>query len=316
VVSLPADVAGALPAEPSVTDSRPRPGRGGGLTLLTMRVGVAIAPLLPGAPARALAEIGGAAAYALGAAARRGVAANLAVVLGRHDPDLVALRAREAFRTQAANYLDLVGLSRLSLDEIEQRVVLEGWQHLESALSGGRGAILAAVHLGNVDLVAQLACARGLSVTFPIEPIEPRELLALVTGLRSAHGLELVPTDRGALRAIVRALRAGGLVGLAIDRDVQGSGQPTPLFGRSARLSHAPAVLALRTGAPIVPAGTHRLGAGRYAARLGPPIAPTGTAADLMARVVPWLERAIRETPGQWVMFQPLFDDERASRSG
>jgi KDO2-lipid IV(A) lauroyltransferase len=284
--------------------------------LLALRAGAATVPALPRGVTEALGEIGGAAAYGLGRAARRGVASNLSAVLGRYDPDLVALRAREAFRTQAANYLDLARLPGMTLDEVERRIEVEGWAHLEAALRGGRGAILAAAHLGNIDLVAQIACARGVPVTIPIEPVEPPELLALVTGLRTAHGLELVPIDRGALRAAVRALRRGGVAGFAVDRDIQGSGQATRLFGRTARLSHAPAVLSLRTGAPIVPAGTRRRRDGQFAARLGEPIAPTGTAAELMDRVARWLESVIRETPGQWVMFEPLFDDERASRSG
>src|SRR2546429_6236575 len=50
---------------------------------------------------------------------RRGLASNLAAVLDRHDPDLIALRAREAFRTQAANYVDLFHLPHFELAQIE-----------------------------------------------------------------------------------------------------------------------------------------------------------------------------------------------------
>jgi lauroyl/myristoyl acyltransferase len=287
-----------------------------GAALLAMRVGAAVVPALPPAAVGWLGEVGGAAAYALGRRARRGLAGNLAVALGRHDPDLVALRAREAFRTQSANYLDLFRLPHLSLDDVERMVDFHGWERLEAALEGGRGAILATGHLGSIDMVAQVARARGVAVTIPIEPIEPPALLALVTGLRSTHGLRLVPVDRGALRAVAAALRAGGVAGFAIDRDVQGSAQRIGLFGRPARLSPAPAVLALRTGAPIVLARTARLPGGRLAAWLEEPIAPIGTAAELMARLAGWLEDAIREAPGQWVMFEPLFDEERASRPG
>src|SRR2546426_1459106 len=119
-----------------------------------MRAGAAIVPALPAELAGALGEVGGAAAYAFGRTARRGIASNLAAVLGRLDPDLVALRAREAFRTQAANYLDLFRLPRLSLAEIERRVDPVGWEHLQRALSGGPGAVLAAAHLGNNHPVA------------------------------------------------------------------------------------------------------------------------------------------------------------------
>src|SRR5262245_36474922 len=87
--------------------------------LLAMRAGAALAPALSPGLSEALAELGGSAAYLLGAAARRGLAANLAAALGPDDPDLIALRAREAFRTQAANYLDLFRLPALDLARIE-----------------------------------------------------------------------------------------------------------------------------------------------------------------------------------------------------
>src|SRR5262245_22542430 len=109
-----------MATEPGPAGRAPRPGRLSP-ALLAMRAGAALAPALSPGLSEALAELGGAAAYLLGAAARRGLAANLAAALGPDDPDLVALRTREAFRTQAANYLDLFRLPALALEQIERR---------------------------------------------------------------------------------------------------------------------------------------------------------------------------------------------------
>lgn len=290
------------------------------LIVAAFRLAAALVPRLPARAAEPGADLVGVLGYALGAGARRGIAGNLARVLDPGDPDLVALRAREAFRTQAHNYVDLFRIPALPLDRIAARIDLRGWEHVEAALALGRGAILAAVHLGNIDMVAQVICARGVAVTIPIEPIEPPALLELVTRLRAAHGMRLLPVERGrgrrAYADLTRILRAGEVVGVALDRDAQGSGAPTRLFGHPARLSHAPALLALRTGAPIVVARTHRRPGGRFLAELEPPIVPPvgrpgpEAISDLMARIARPLEAAIRQTPGQWVMFQPLFDVE------
>ncbi len=274
-----------------------------------MRLVGALVPRLPEAALAPAAELAGAASYVVARGARRASADNLAAVVDTGDPDLVALRVREAFRVQARNYADLFRIPELSLAEVERRVELVGWEHLQRAASHGRGAILATAHLGNVDLVAQLACARGLAVTVPVERIEPPALLDYVTRLRAAHGLRLIPIGPGVVPALTAALKRGEVVGFAVDRDVQGTGEPTPFLGRQARLSHAPALLALRTGAPVVPATVRRLPGSRFAATLHQPIWTERGArpAEVMRRVVRPLEEAIRQIPGQWVMFQPLF---------
>lgn len=275
-----------------------------------MRLGAALVPRLSPPLVHSAADLAGAVAYALGARARRGGAGNLSAVVDPTDPDLVALRLREAFRTQARNYVDLFRVPALSIEELAGLIDVEGWENVDAALAAGRGGIFASAHLGHIDLVAQVACARGVPVTIPVEPVRPRALLELVSRLRTAHGLQLVPIDEGALAAVFRALRRNEIVGFAIDRDVQGSGELTPFLGRRARLSHAPALVARRSRAPILPAVTRRASGGRFEAHVFAPVWPArGTSvADLMAAATAPIEQAVRQSPGQWVMFHPLFE--------
>lgn len=349
------------------------------LTLWAMRFGAALLPLAPRTVASVLAELVGALGYVFGRRARLGVGRNLVVVLGRGDPDLIARRARQAFRTQAMNYVDLLRVPRMELGEIAASVDVQGWERFEEARARGRGVVVAAVHLGNIDLVAQVACARRVPVTIPVEAIKPRELYDFVTALRAAHGLRLVPVGVGTLGVLVAALRRGDVVAMAIDRDVAVGDHRGTFFGRSARVSAAAVVLARRAGAALVAARVERViageavepavaardgggvaadrgtegrgdggpwswrwwrrgrvrllsalgvtGSGRWVAKgdelAGPERAVAGGASDAVRFVVElsgplepsmtaltgWLEEAIRRTPGQWVMFQPLFDD-------
>jgi KDO2-lipid IV(A) lauroyltransferase len=306
VVSLPDDV-------PS--DGANAIGVGGYAALVGLRLAGAVVPRTPLPVLRAAADLAGAAGYALGAGARRGGASNLSAVIDRRDPELVALRLREAFRTQAQNYVDMFRIPKSTLAELAALVDMEGWENVDQALAADRGAIFAAAHLGNIDLVVQFACARGIAVTIPVEPLEPRALLDYVSGLRTAHGLlRLVPIDEGALAAIFQALGRNEVVGFAIDRDVQGTGAPTAFLGRRARLSHAPALVARRGRAPILPATVRRLPDGRFHARIHPAIWPARgiSTSELMAAVTAPIEEAVRQTPGQWVMFQPLFEPPEA----
>lgn len=272
-------------------------------------------PRVPRRIAYAIADIAGMALYALATRPRRVYVDNVATVIDRGDPDLVALRAREAFRTQARNYVDLFSLSRLTRADLDAIVTFSGEQHLIGALARGRGAIVLTGHIGNIDIVIQVGPAHGYRVILPVERIEPPELLDAVVRLRASHGIDVVPIDDRTGLRIVRALRRGYIAAIALDRDSRGTGRSTAFLGRRARLADAAAIIAARVGTPIVPVVTRRVG-DRLELEAWPPIVPgedgADSADDIFRRCVDAVETMIRRTPGQWVMFQPLFDRPKA----
>ena len=110
----------------------------------------------------------------------------------------------------------------------------------------------------------------------------------------------------------MRALRQGGTIGLASDRDFLRNGTPVRFFGQETTLPIGAVRLAMETGAPIVPVicRRHRL---RQTFTIEEPfyLPKTGdTDADVrrgLERVVAILERHIRADPAQWVMFQRVW---------
>jgi KDO2-lipid IV(A) lauroyltransferase len=254
-------------------------------------------------------------AYILDERGRRAVYHNLQHVLGSNTsarvlPDQV----RAVFHTQAYNYFDFFRLAAINPTEIEERVILEGWHHVEAARAMGRGVIVVALHFGNIDVTLQVLGIRGFRAVLVMEHLQPESMFRYVKRLRGRFGIEIIPVD-GALKAMFRALRNGDFVILAMDRDVTGSGEVVEFFGAPARLPIGYARLARRTGAPILMAFALRLPDHSIYVHIEPPLEPPQTAdpeADVQAlvrHVVQIAEKHIRNHPEQWVMFQPIWLD-------
>jgi KDO2-lipid IV(A) lauroyltransferase len=251
--------------------------------------------------------------------ARAAVEENLSQVLGgrgvRH-----ARAVRGVFRHVLRNYYDTFRLPAITDDEIRDRVVIRGRDHLRDALAGGRGAILVTAHVSSVAFAAQALALAERGGTVVVEPVRPPELLDLMLRARSSHGLGYQALGPGVFTVLTATLRRNELAFIVADRDVGESGVPVPFFGRQARLPAGPALLALRTGARIVPAFVSRRPDGRLAGEIGPALAlPSGgrTRADVLGitrLVTARLEYHIRRYPEQWTVLQRVWGRHREGR--
>ncbi|HEX5415618.1 MAG TPA: lysophospholipid acyltransferase family protein, partial [Chloroflexota bacterium] len=92
-------------------------------------------------------------------------------------------------------------------------------------------------------------------------------------------------------------------------------GQIVSFCGRPARMPIAAAVLARRTGAPLLPVGNWRLPNGGFRCRVGPPIPLSASdgrrlsIVEITERLLAALEPFLRENPTQWVVFRRVWED-------
>jgi KDO2-lipid IV(A) lauroyltransferase len=250
----------------------------------------------------------------------RHAVANMAIVLAQH-PALPAVRrlARASFRYYAMYMLDLLRLPAVPPSVAGRHVLTEGWEHLEAALAGGRGAVLLGTHFGSWDRAAPLFAARGLRVHVVADTVGGPALDAAIRRLREATGVNVIPAEGGAtLRALYAALRRNEIVALIMDRPQRERGTPVTFFGRQTWLPSGPAMLARRTGAPLLHAYLlRRPDLVTYQGVIEPvPLpAPTGDrAADeqaIMQVAVARIEWVIQRHPEQWYMFRPMWPEER-----
>ena len=277
------------------------------MTLAVYRAAYAVVPRLPGGLAYGLAVAVGDLAWLLGGRARRAVYSNLGRVLGRRPPWRTV---RRVFEHAARNYIDTFLIPTLGGAEIERLVPISGWEHLEQARRAGRGAIIVAAHLSSVGLAGQVIAARGIPIACVVEQVEPTELLDLLSRLRSGAGVRIVPLGPELIKQLLVMLGRNEVVGLIMDRDVAGTGVSVDFFGAPCKLPGGAALLALRTGAPIIPAFAHRGARQELRAQIECPV-EVSRGANLREsvqfttrRIAERLERMIASHPEQWTLLE------------
>ena len=253
------------------------------------------------------ATAAGSLAYSASAAGRAAIRENLAIVVPER-PDRERI-VRQVFIEQARNYIEIFRLARLDHAAVKRLIVVSGWERFTEAAARGAGVIIASGHLGPVSVCGQVVIANGYDVTLPIEN-DTSQMADAINRARSAIGLKLVSTDSAL--GIHRILKRGGTLGMIVDRPITGVGERVPFFGLPALIPSAHIVLALRTGAALIPAFAHRDGK-TLRAHFEPAVELQRTGdrdADVRAGVRRWaaiLEPHIRNAPEQWTVFEPLW---------
>ncbi len=244
----------------------------------------------------------GTVAYHVAAPYRRLVRHNLGIAFGREkSADELQVLARKHFATLGANLFSSFKLARLSREEILEVVTIEGLDVLQAATTAGCGIVNIVGHLGNWELFAQLS-----PIAFPckagtiFQALRNPYIDAEVRRDRARLGLTLFEKKEGFIEAC-RFMRSIGAVGVLADQHAGDIGQWSPFFGRLASTSTLPAMLALRTGAWLVPTATYTVGIARWRAVFSPRIEPLGeTAEQITVRINQAIERMIREQPEGW----------------
>jgi lauroyl/myristoyl acyltransferase len=240
----------------------------------------------------------------------------------RVDPRLggaeLQRRVREVFRSYGRYYGESFRLPTIAAEELDRGLTREGFEHVEESLARGVGPMLVLPHLGSWEWCAYwLTRVRKVPVTAVVERVEPPALFDWFVEFRQRIGMEIVPLGPDAGRSIVKAIKQAHVIALLCDRDIGGGGTEVTFFGETTTLPAGPAVLALRTGAPLIPTGVYDQGGGHHHAILRPPIATErrGSFRDDVARVTQAmaheLEGLIRRAPDQWHLLQPNWPSDR-----
>jgi KDO2-lipid IV(A) lauroyltransferase len=239
---------------------------------------------------------------------RRRMAANLEIAFPELDR-----RERDRIMRGCARHLgrmlaEVAWLWRAGAADVERLVDVEGIEHLFNALDQGRGAILATGHVGNWELLNASLSVAGVPITIAVRELDDSRVDSLVTALRTRFGSEVILRGATAGRRLVRALVGNRGVGLLVDQDIPSiPGVFVPFFGRLAWTPSGAAMLALRTGCPIMPGFIHRMPDGRHKVKIDPPFEPPDggrleeRVSELTAAATAAVEWHVRAWPEQWV---------------
>ena len=181
-----------------------------------------------------------------------------------------------------------------------RRMPLHGLEHLERARAGGRGAILATVHMGPMLNLAYAVAARGHPgyasglITLEDSPLRGHAGRWWKTQMMWVEEAGCRWVGRGDSYSLLRALLERGEL-CWLNWDIPGhSTVPVRLLGRTMEVGRGLARLALETGSPVVPGFTWREGT-RQVGVLFPGIDPREVAdeQELNARMAAAVEEAL-----------------------
>lgn len=220
---------------------------------------------------------------------------------------------REVWETLGRAAFEFPVMDRLVNGPDSGRIHIEGREHLDAALAGGKPVLFIGAHLGSWEVPPVAAAKLGLVAhSFYRAPNNP--LLLRLFSRRSTPG-EMIPKGGPGARRAFSLLKKGEHLGILVDQKLN-DGIPVPFFGRDAMTGTAVAEFALRFDAPIVPIRCLRVGGGaRFDLTFHAPLAYTKTddrQADvkaIMTKVNALLESWIRETPGQWLWLHKRWPD-------
>ena len=237
---------------------------------------------------------------------REAVRTNLSMVLGNETPH--ASLIREVFRNFGRYLVEFFTIHQTPQPE----VTLEGHEHLVSAQRTSRGVIILTGHLGNWEVGAVLLRRMGFPITVVALPHNDPGMDRLFNRQRERCGLQVIPIGADAAHRSLRSLHEGHLLGLLGDREFMDHGVALPLFQQELILPSGPAMLSLRSRAPIVPTFLIREGRWKFRLCFEPPIWPDASETrgasirTITQRYASILERYVKRFPDQWLMFQPL----------
>lgn len=232
-------------------------------------------------------------------------------------PELEALTKR-AMRSYARYWCEVFRLPQWSRAEIHDRLITHDAHLLFEAVDRGKGVVVVLGHCGNWDHLAAWATTSGLKVVTVAERLKPEALFDRFVAFRESLGLEVLPNvgDDSLSSTLQDRLRAGHVLALVADRDLSGKGIAVDYFGRTTTMPAGPALLARRTGAEILSAGswydathTHLVIQPELPV---PTDVPIRTAVQQVTQAFAHrLEALVREHPQDWHMLQRVWDDVR-----
>lgn len=258
---------------------------------------------------------------------RKIVMANLELVFGEVLTREQILDLAQAYY---AHFLKFLGefflLPFLSEARKKAMVRIEGREHIEKAMEGGKGVLILGGHFGNWEVatvagIAQFKEYFGL-YHFIRRPLKPKWFNDFVMRRFWKAGFGVIEKT-GTLDDILELLERNHIIVSIFDQFTSPkNGVQTDFLGHPAWTFKSLAILAQFTGAPVIPSSSWREPDGTHVLCFEPPveIISDGPTRDIInkntRRFNEALERIVLRHPEQWIWMHRRWKDKSGPRNG
>lgn len=237
--------------------------------------------------------------------------------LTRVCPDKSEIEMDELMRKAMSSYMrywcDTFRSPDWSREKIAQTVTVEGEELLTDPMKRGKGVVVALPHAGNWDHAGSYFCGMGFPLVTVAERLKPEALFNKFLEYRENIGMEVLALDSRSMATLMQRAREGALIALVADRDLSKSGVDVTFFGYPARMPAGPALLAIRTGIPLITAYVSYTQTGIHIVFNPVEIPSKGSEEERISQVVQscadLFEEGITAAPQDWHMLQRIWID-------
>ncbi|GAA2704939.1 MULTISPECIES: phosphatidylinositol mannoside acyltransferase [Actinoplanes] len=178
---------------------------------------------------------------------------NLQQVAGPDMPDTLV---RDGLRSYARYWMEAFRLPSQSRAQNAAGFFMQtdSYEEMKKLIAEGNGLILALPHVANWDAAAAWVVSHDWPMITVAERLKPESLYKQFLEYRESLGMRVLPLtggERSPLDELGDHLKQGWVVPLLADRDLSRNGVEVQFFGGRTRMPAGPAILALRTGAPM-----------------------------------------------------------------
>ena len=236
---------------------------------------------------------------------RRIATDNLVMALGMEEKEALTF-SRAVFENLGQTFTEFMQPHRFGRAYISDFVHVEGLENLQRAREKGKGVLILAAHLGNWELLGSALREHSGPVTVVYKKARNPYVREFIFSARKRRGIDTIP-HRNSARKILALLKKRETVGILLDQYATNKDAvKADFFGIPAETNYGLALIALKTGAPVVPAFMVREESGRYRCFYEKAI-ELDKGDDLQediksatGRFNEVLERLIRRYPEQW----------------
>lgn len=216
-------------------------------------------------------------------------------------------------------WCDTFRIQNWSTERIHGTVTTSNDHLLLDPMREGRGVVVALPHSGNWDHAGAYFCSSGVPLVTVAERLKPEALFQKFLRHREAMGFEVLSLDSRSFVTLLKRAQEGRLIALVADRDLSHSGVDVQFFGENARMPAGPALLAIKTGIPLLVAHVSYTNEGIHIDFHPVDVPVHGTESERVSKTVQAIAdlfaQGISQHPEDWHMLQKIWIEAREPNS-
>jgi KDO2-lipid IV(A) lauroyltransferase len=189
---------------------------------------------------------------------RERVIDNLSLAFGSEkDSKEIRRLAKEVFYHFTLTPLETIYLAAnaIPFERFLLNIRIEGKEHLDAALAGGKGVIALGAHFGSFTLLGTRLAIEGYPFNLIVNIGQFRKLWGKLADYQGIVGQQTIPLKpvSASIKKSLNCLRRNEILYVVADEQQRRGGFPVPFFGQVSYSPPGPAIFSLKTGAPILP---------------------------------------------------------------